>query len=68
VSHAFDAHSLPIGETPIDRLVCFDERIGAEIPVREIRAAVGGGFRPHFGWPDVRAVTNEHAVPAEAAG
>ena len=68
VSHAFDAHSLPIGDTPIDRLVCFDERVGAEIPVREVRTAVRGGFRPHFGWPDLCAVATEHTVPAEAAG
>ena len=65
VSHAFDAHSLPIGSTPLDRLVCFDERVGAEIPVIDVQAAVRGGFRPHFGWPDVRAaVASAATVPA----
>jgi uncharacterized protein (DUF362 family) len=66
VSHAFDAHALPIGDTPIDRLICFDERVGAEIPVSEVQAAVRGGFRPHFGWPDVRAaVAGDQTVSVE---
>ena len=55
VSRAFDTHPLPIGGTSIDRLVCFDERVGAELPLSEVTTAVPGGFRPHFGWPDVRA-------------
>jgi len=55
VRHAFDAHSLRIGATPIERLACFDERVRAEIPVSDVQAAVDGGFRPHFGWPDVKA-------------
>jgi hypothetical protein len=53
VSHAFDVHPLPIGATPIDRLACFDERVGAEIPVVEVQPAVPGGFRPQSGWPNV---------------
>jgi uncharacterized protein (DUF362 family) len=69
VSRAFDAHALPIGDTPLDRLTCFDERVEAEIPVSEVEAAVRGGFRPHFGWPDVGArVATNHAAPAGAAG
>jgi len=65
VCHAFDAHSLPIGVTPIARLACFDERVGAEIPVSEVQAAVPGGFRPHFGWPDVTAPAGSaQTVPA----
>jgi uncharacterized protein (DUF362 family) len=65
VRHAFDAHALPIGATPIDRLTCFDERVHAEIPVNDVRAAVRGGFRPHFGWPDVSAVlAGAQAAPA----
>jgi hypothetical protein len=65
VARAFDAHALPIGNTPIDRLACFDERIGAEIPVRDVQPAVLGGFRPHVGWPDVRtAAVDPEAAPA----
>ncbi|HEU5255812.1 MAG TPA: DUF362 domain-containing protein, partial [Vicinamibacterales bacterium] len=32
VSHAFDSHDLPISETRLDRLSCFDERVEAAIP------------------------------------
>ena len=53
VSRAFDSHPLPIGRTELEHVTCFDERIGAEIPVAELEPAVRGGFRPHFGWPDV---------------
>jgi uncharacterized protein (DUF362 family) len=53
VKHAFDVHDLPIARTPLEQVVCFDERIGAQIPVGEVLPAVLGGFRPHFGWPDV---------------
>jgi uncharacterized protein (DUF362 family) len=55
VKHAFDVHDLPIGVTPLDRVVCFDERVGAEIPVSDVLPVVPGGFRPHFGWPDLPA-------------
>jgi hypothetical protein len=58
VSHAFDAHALPIGATSIDRVRCFDGRVGAEIPLSEVQPAVRGGFRPHFGWPDVSTVAS----------
>jgi len=44
-----------VGGTSLDRLVCFDERVGAELHLSEVRTAVPGGFRPHFGWPGVRA-------------
>jgi uncharacterized protein (DUF362 family) len=53
VSRAFDAHPLPIGRTKLEDVACFDERVGEEIPVVEVQPAVRGGFRPHFGWPDV---------------
>ena len=46
-------------------VACFDERVGAEIPVSEVQPAVPGGFRPHFGWPDVtapRAPTTRHGL------
>jgi hypothetical protein len=69
VSRAFDAHPLPIGDTPLDRLMCFDERVDAEIPVSEVEAAVRGGFRPHPGWPDVGArAATDHPTLAGAAG
>jgi hypothetical protein len=55
VTHAFDAHDLPIGLAPLDGVACFDERLGVAIPVSEVQPAVPAGFRPHFGWPDVRA-------------
>jgi len=65
VAHAFDVHSLPIGRTPIDRLACVDERVGSEIPLTDVRPAVPDGFRPHFGWPDVRtAAARRETVPA----
>jgi uncharacterized protein (DUF362 family) len=52
VSRAFDDHPLPIGRTPLASVTCFDERVGAEIAVSDVAAAVPGGFRPHFGWCD----------------
>jgi uncharacterized protein (DUF362 family) len=55
VRHAFDVHDLPIGVTPLARVACFDERLGVEIPVSDVQPAVPGGFRPHVGWPDLRA-------------
>ena len=69
VSRAFDAHSLPIGDTPLDRLTCFDERVAAEIPVSDVAAAIPGGFRPHAAWPDVGGrVAPGYAAHAGAAG
>jgi hypothetical protein len=65
VSRAFDSHALPIGETPLDQLVCFDERVQADIPLSEIQPAVPGGFRPHSGWPDVSdPLTTDSIAPA----
>ena len=65
VSRAFDAHELPIAREPLDRLTCFDERIGTEIPIAHIVPAVPGGFRPHFGWPDAnRALATSLPVHA----
>jgi hypothetical protein len=55
VHRAFEPHALPIGRTPMDRVTCIDERVGAEIPLTEIQPAVPGGFRPHVGWPDATA-------------
>jgi len=53
VRHAFDRHELPIGTTALALVTCFDERIGAQIPVSDVAPAVPGGFRPHFGWTDM---------------
>jgi len=65
VSRAFDSHALPIGETPLDRLVCFDERVHADIPLSEIQPAVPGGFRPHSGWPEVSVpLATDNIAPA----
>jgi hypothetical protein len=54
VDRAFDPHALPIATAPLDAIVCEDERIGTSIGIDEIEPAVPGGFKPHFGWPDVR--------------
>jgi uncharacterized protein (DUF362 family) len=65
VSHAFDAHALPIATTSIDRVTCFDERVDAKILLSDVRAAVRGGFRPHFGWPDLNApIVSVETAPA----
>ena len=57
VRRAFDRHDLPIGTTSIDCVECFDDRIGIRIPVTDVQAAVPGGFRPHFGWAGMNALS-----------
>jgi uncharacterized protein (DUF362 family) len=63
VSRAFDAHELPIAQSPLESVVCRDERIGADIPVCEVAPAVPGGFRPHYGWPDASSLPTRTPVP-----
>ena len=50
VREAFADHRWPIGRRPLAALEVDDRRIGKVIPLREVAAAVPGGFKPHFGW------------------
>jgi hypothetical protein len=53
VWRAFDPDPRPIATVPIDGIVCEDERSAPPIGIDGIEPAVAGGFRPHFGWPDL---------------
>jgi hypothetical protein len=68
VTRAFDPHELPIGRTPLDAVSCFDERIESVIPLCDVRPAVPGGFRPHFGWLGMDAVSASGRGVKRAAG
>lgn len=54
IKHAFDPHRWPITTTAMADIKVFDERLGREIGIDEVKPAVPGGFKPHFGWPDIR--------------
>ena len=50
VKHAFDSHHWPITSKAMSEITVFDGRLGQELGLEEIVAAVDGGFMPHFGW------------------
>lgn len=54
VRHAFDDHRWPISKIPLSDVVVDDARVGASIPLSEVRPAVPGGFKPHFGWTSLK--------------
>jgi len=54
VAHAFAAHRWPIARQPLDAIRVRDERVGAELALRDLALAVPGGFTPHFGWTQLR--------------
>ena len=67
VRGAFAIHDLPIGRAGVDATVCFDERVGAAIPVDDVGPAVPGGFRPHFGWAELLTAVPSRDIDAGAA-
>jgi uncharacterized protein (DUF362 family) len=50
VRHAFDPHRWPLADRALDEVTAFDERVGNEIALDEIKPALGRPFKPHFGW------------------
>jgi hypothetical protein len=54
VARAFDGGRWPITDRPLDAIVVRDERVGRDIAVAAVEAAVPGGFEPHFGWKRLR--------------
>jgi hypothetical protein len=56
VAHAFAPHRWPIGRGPLDDIVVVDPAANRPLRLSEVQPAVAGGFRPHFGWQDVRRV------------
>jgi uncharacterized protein (DUF362 family) len=66
VCGAFAVHDLPIARAPVEATVCYDERVGAAIPVSDVRPAVPGGFRPHFGWAELPAAVASGGIDGGA--
>lgn len=54
VRHAFDKHRWPIADREMASVRVEDGRAGATIPLEAVKAAVPGGFEPHFGWKALR--------------
>lgn len=54
VARAFDEHRWPIASQPLEGIRVDDGREGRTIPLQQVSPAVPGGFKPHFGWPDLR--------------
>jgi hypothetical protein len=50
VSRAFSLGRFPITNMSIEDIRVYDDRTGRIIPLLEVKPAVEGGFRPHFGW------------------
>ncbi|MEA2626373.1 MAG: hypothetical protein QOD06_2418 [Candidatus Binatota bacterium] len=54
VARAFDEHRWPIATGSLADVRVDDERVGARIPLDAVEPAIPGGFRPHFGWQNLR--------------
>lgn len=54
IEQAFQTHAFPISINKIEALMVFDERVEREIPLAEVVPVVKGGFKPHFGWNEIR--------------
>jgi len=53
VREAFKTHKWPITNTSIDAINVYDEREKKIINIHEIKPAVKGGFKPHYGWKNI---------------
>lgn len=53
VADAFDEHRWPIGEGDIDDIVVAMHGSSTQHKITDIEPVVEGGFKPHFGWPDL---------------
>lgn len=51
VREAFSPHRWPIADFDLSEIEVYDDRDGKMIALDEVRPAIAGGFRPHFGWP-----------------
>jgi uncharacterized protein (DUF362 family) len=57
VREAFRDHRWPISAKRLQDIEVLDDRMGKTIRLSDIAPAVGGGFRPHFGWMNLLART-----------
>ncbi len=53
IRQAFESHRWPIATTPLDAIVVSESKSDATQAIGEIASLVPGGFKPHFGWPDL---------------
>jgi uncharacterized protein (DUF362 family) len=53
VREAFAPHRWPLADRPLEDVTVFDERVGQELALADVRPAVPDGFKPHFGWADL---------------
>jgi uncharacterized protein (DUF362 family) len=56
VHEAFAKHPLPIVPGSLNEITIEDYRERTTIPIGNLREAVPGGFRPHFGWRNLERV------------
>lgn len=54
VRHAFDEHRWPIAASCLNDVSVYDERVGSDVNLYDLAPAVEGGFRPHFGWANLK--------------
>ena len=54
ITQAFAPHCWPIFDIPLDKIQVNDDRAGRNISIDQVEPAVAGGFRPHFGWPELK--------------
>jgi hypothetical protein len=50
---AFESHRWPIAAESLDAIVVSEAESGANRAIDEIAPLVPGGFKPHFGWPNL---------------
>jgi uncharacterized protein (DUF362 family) len=50
VREAFAQHRWPIADGGMEEIMVMDKRVGRIVPLKEVRPALTGGFKPHFGW------------------
>lgn len=54
VKMAFSPHRFPISTTSINNIKVVDERINQFISLDEVKPVIEGGFKPHFGWENIK--------------
>jgi uncharacterized protein (DUF362 family) len=55
VREAFSPHRWPLANKKLDEVKVDDRRVGRVIPLKQVEPAVPGGFKPHFGWMNLRS-------------
>lgn len=59
VRGAFAEHSLPIADCRLEEITVEDTGSWQRTPIAELREAIPGGFKPHFGWKILERVGGE---------